>query len=104
MTAVWLLTTAEFSRVYYDRGNFRERKHGSTSIRSFMKFVICWSAMMSWFFSDSMELVLVLCWSTLVSLLEHVLVSCWSELMSWYSSMLESALMECVLVLMCYAP
>ena len=37
ITVVWLLTTAEFDRVYYKETNFKERKHGS--IWNFLNFV-----------------------------------------------------------------
>jgi len=29
VTAMWLLTTAEFNRVYHSQTNFKERKHGT---------------------------------------------------------------------------
>ena len=37
ITVVWLLTTAEFDRVYYKETNFKERKHGS--VWNFLNFV-----------------------------------------------------------------
>ncbi|EES09130.1 uncharacterized protein LOC8080009 [Sorghum bicolor] len=37
ITISWLLTTAEYNRVYYSQTNFKERKHGS--IWNFMNFV-----------------------------------------------------------------
>jgi hypothetical protein len=37
ITAVWLLTTAEFDRVYYSQTKFKERKHGS--VWNFLNFV-----------------------------------------------------------------
>ena len=36
---MWLLTTAEFNRVYYSQTNFKERKHGiAWNLLNFMDF------------------------------------------------------------------
>jgi len=37
VTAMWLLTTAEFNHVYYSQTNFKERKHGT--VWNFLNFV-----------------------------------------------------------------
>ncbi|OQU82719.1 hypothetical protein SORBI_3005G012700 [Sorghum bicolor] len=77
ITTVWLLTTAEFNRVHCSLRNFKDRKHSSI----FMDFMACWSALILWFSSHSMQDILRSCWSALISwyslvIMAPVLISC----------------------------